>query len=251
MEIPFQAKGNGQDICWMYEALVSYIKKGIAITPDENVEYLAYKIVLDKHGMSKEEHDTVFDEQGMIHNNDVALIFLNWKKEANLLNEKEQRNLAYLRCLKIKERLGILDEQLKGTGGLIRFSEKFPEKAKVIIDKVLRFRQHRYNHVGKHLLYLDLKGFLHIYLRHVEELNTAGLYPLKTKFQLEEKDVEIAIDHVMDALNDEYQVFREIYPNREFRKYSDQAFYYNGDYYAIRVDPEGRLKQFFKLGNWK
>lgn len=104
---------------------------------------------------------------------------------------------------------------------------KYPDKAALIVDKVLRFRQYRYNAVGRHLLYLDLDGFLHIYLRHVEELSTSGLYPERSKFQLAEKDVEIAISHVMDALNDEYQIFREDNPDRQFRKYSDQAYYYN------------------------
>ena len=140
---------------------------------------------------------------------------------------------------------------MKGVGGLTRFSEKYPDKAALIVDKVLRFRQHRYNAVGRHLLYLDLDGFLHIYLRHVEELSTSGLYPERSKFQLAEKDVEIAISHVMDALNDEYQIFRENNPDRQFRKYSDQAFYYNGDYYVLRVEPDGRLTQFFKMAERK
>lgn len=105
--------------------------------------------------------------------------------------------------------------------------------------------------MGHHLLYLDLDGFMHIYLRHVEELSTSGLYPERTKFQLEEKEVEIAIDHVMHAMNDEYQAFREKNPDRPFRKYSDQAFYYNGDYYVLRVEPDGRLTQFFKMAERK
>ncbi len=249
IEIPFQANGNGQDIYWMYGVLANFIKKGIAITPDEYNDYLAYKIVLDKDNMSKEEYDYVFNQEGQIQNKEVGLAFLQWKHEANLLSEKDKHNLDYLKYLQIIERIGLLDKKLKGVGGLIRFSEKYPEKAKLIADKVLHFRQHRYNHVGKHLLYLDLEGFLHIYLRHVEELSTAGLYPQKTKFQLEEKDVEVTISQVLNALNDEYQIFRDTYPDREFRKYSNEAFYYNGDYYVIRVTQDGRLIQFFKLSD--
>ena len=249
MEIPFQARGNGQDIYWMYGALASFIEKGIAITPDEYNDYLAYKIVIDKDSISKEEHEYVFNKQGQIHNNKVGLAFLKWKQEADLLSEKDKHNLNHLMYLQITERLRLLDNMLNGVGGLIRFSKKYPEKAKLIVDKALHFRQHRYNHVGKHLLYLDLEGFLHIYLRHVEELNAAGLYPQKTKFQLKEKDVEIVIDHVLNALNDEYQIFRETYPDREYRKYAEEAFYYNGDYYSIRVAQDGRLIQFFKLSD--
>lgn len=247
-EIPFEAEGGGRDIGWMYGVLVRFREKGIAITPEEYSEYLAYKLVLDKDGMTEEEHNQVFDKEGLIHNNDVAWEFLNWKKEAGRLTEKDKHNLARLKVLRIKNRLDKLDELLKGIGGLKRFSEKYPEKAELIVKKVLGYRQHRYNAVGHHLLYLDLDGFMHIYLRHVEELSTSGLYPERTKFQLEEKDVEVAIDHVMHALNDEYQAFLEKNPDRQFRKYSDQAFYYNGDYYELRVEPDGRLIQFFKIG---
>lgn len=248
LEIPFEAEGGGRDIGWMYGALVRFREKGIAITPEEYSEYLAFKLVLDKDGMTDEERNQVFDKEGLIRNNDVAWEFLNWKKEAGRLTDKDRHNLAHLKFLRIKERLGKLDELLKGIGGLKRFSEKYPDKAELIVKKVLGYRQHRYNAVGHHLLYLDLDGFMHIYLRHVEELSTSGLYPERTKFQLEEKDVEIAIDHVMHALNDEYQTFRENNPDRQFRKYSDQAYYYNGDYYELRVEPDGRLIQFFKIG---
>ena len=251
LEIPFHPEGHGRDIGWMYGALVRYQEKGIAITPDEYSEYLAYKLVLDKEAMTEEEHNQVFDERGLIHNNEVAWVFLNWRKEAGILSEQDKHNLAVLKVLRIENRLDKLNELLKGVGGLTRFSEKYPDKTALILDKVLRFRQHRYNAVGRHLLYLDLDGFLHICLRHVEELSTSGFYPERSKFQLAEKDVEIAISHVMDALNDEYQIFRENNPDRQFRKYSDQAYYYNGDYYELRVEPDGRLIQFFKLGERK
>ena len=51
----------------------------------------------------------------------------------------------------------------------------------------------------------------------------------------------------MSSLNDEYQEFREIYPNRQFRKYDEEAYYYKGDYYVLRVETDGRLTQFYKL----
>lgn len=248
LEIPFETEGGGQDIGWMYGALVRFREKGIAITPDEYSEYLAYKLVLDKDGMTEEENNQVFDNEGLIYNNDVAWVFLNWKKAAGRLTEKDIHNLARLKDLRKKDRLGKLNALLIGIGGLSRFSEKYPEKAELIVKKVLGYRQHRYNAVGHHLLYLDLDGFMHIYLRHVEELSTSGLYSERTKFQLKEKDVEVGINHVMHALNDEYQAFREKNPDKQFRKYSDQAYYYNGDYYELRVEPDGRLIQFFKIG---
>lgn len=247
IEIPFEPYGNGNDITWEYGFLIRCKNAGVALSYDEYVEYLAYKIVLDKNGMTEEEYRTVFDDHELIHNPDVAWHFLNWKKDASLLTEKDKKNLNYLTFNRMVARLHKLDEQLKGVGGLVAFANKHNEKAKLIVDKVLRFRQRRYNIQGKHLLYMDLDGFLHIYLRHVEELNANGLYPAKTKFQLNEKDVEIVIRNIMCALNEEYQAFRDTNPNGQFRKYSDQAYYYKGDYYVVRVEADGRLTQFYKM----
>lgn len=248
LEIPFEGLGNGNDIGWIYGILVRYMEEGIAITPEEYSQYLAYKLVLDKDNLSPAEHSDIFNEEGQINNNDVARILLGWKAQAKCLTVKDELNLLELNKIRIGERLYKLNELLIGIGGLKRFSEKYPYKAQLIINKTLSFHQHRYNIMGKHLLYLDLDGFLHIYLRHVEELTIAGLYSERTKFQLEERNVEITIKHVMENINEEYQEFREKYPNRQFRKYQDDAYYCNGDYYELRVEPDGRLIQFYKLG---
>ena len=248
LEIPFEGLGNGDDIGWMYGELVRFMEQGIAITPDEYTQYLAYKLVLDTENLSPVERSLIFNDDGQINNNEVARIFLEWKKQANCLKGDDRKTLLKLNIIRMQERLAKLEELLKGIGGLKRFSEKHLQKAMLIIDKTLRFHQHRYNVVGKHLLYLDLDGFLHIYLRHVEELTIAGYYSERTKFQLNEKDVEITIKHVMTALNEEYQEFRDKYPDKQFRKYEDDAYYCNGDYYALRVEPDGRLIQFYKIG---
>ena len=249
LDIPFRAEGRGRDIIWMYDSLVKYREKGVALTPDETSEYLAYKLILDKDGMSERESNEVFDNYGFINNDNVEWIYLIWKKEAGILTEIEKHKLDILKDTRIKERRDKLNELLKGVGGLESISHKFPDKAELIVNKTLHFRQHRYNLVGHHLLYLDLDGFLHIYLRHVEELRMPGFYTNRTRFQLAENDVEIVLSHVMEDLNDEYQSFRDKYPDRDYRKYEDQAYYYNGDYYTLRVKPDGRITQFYKYGD--
>lgn len=251
LKIPFEAEGKGKDIFWMYGALKRFIEDGIALNPEEKSEYLAYKLILEPEELKDEEKALIFDENGCISNNEVSLKYLIWKEEASRLKDSDKQNLAKLRYLQMIERLGKLDKALEGVGGLTKFTERFPDKAKLLVDKVLRFREHRYNVVGKHLLYMDLDSFIHIYLRHVEELKNNQIYGERTKFQLREEDVMIVIDHVLYALNDEYQHFKDEHPDWEFRRYSDQAYYYNGDYYAIRIEPNGRLETFYKLGDRK
>lgn len=246
LEIPFEGKGGGRDIGWMYGGLKRFIAYGITLTPDEHAEYLAYKLILEKEELTDDEKSEIFNEDCAIENNEVSWCFLNWKKEANLLTETDKKNLAILFRERLTQRLGKLDDVLQGIGGLRKYVEKYPEQAKLLVDKVMHFRQHRYNIIGKHLLFLDLDGFIHIYLRHVDELTVKGLFSERTKFQLKEDDVLFVISHVMHSLNDEYQKFKDAHPDWKFRKYKDEAYYFNGDYYRIEVDEHGRLITFFK-----
>jgi hypothetical protein len=35
-------------------------------------------------------------------------------------------------------------------------------------------------------------------------------------------------------------------PNRKYRRYSDEAIYFNGDYYRVEVGTDGHVDTFFK-----
>ena len=95
-------------------------------------------------------------------------------------------------------------------------------------------------------MYMDFKSFLHIYLRHVDIVNIGNQLAQKDKFQLYEKDVLIMIDHVMRALNDEYQKFREDNPEKKFVRKGEMAYYCRGDYYEVYVDKDGRIETLYK-----
>ena len=246
VEIPFEGEGGGKDIQWIYGFLKKIRNEGVALTDDEMSEFLACKLILDYTSLTQEEKEQIFDEQGRISNNDVAWSFLKWKSEANKLTDTDKQLLSKLSVIRISERLGKLEEVLKSIGGLIIFSMKYPEICILLIGKVLQFRELRFNITGKHLFCLDLDGFLHVYLRHVRELTIEGLYSERTKFQLEENDVLFVMKQVLCSINDDYQLFREMNPNRKYRRYSDEAIYFNGDYYRVEVGTDGHVDTFFK-----
>ena len=251
MEIPFEVEGGGNDIQWIYGFLKKLRNEGVALTDDEMTEFLTYNLILEPASLTEDEREQIFDEQGRISNNDIAWAYLKWKREANKLTETDKQSLSKLSVNRMYERLGKLDKALKGIGGLKNFSKKYPEKCKLIIDKVLHFRDLRFNVTGKHLFCLDLDGFLHVYLRHVRELKIEGLYSERTKFQLEENDVLFVTNQVLSSINEEYQLFREANPTRKYRRYSDEAIYFNGDYYRVEVNSDGHVETFFKEDVWK
>ena len=247
LEIPFESKGNGDDIRFMYGALCHFISDGIELTPEEHNEYLAYKIVLEPEKLTEKEKAEIFDENGKIVNQEVAYFWLMWKNNAGQLTEKNKEDLMQLAKNRIANRFELADKELENMGlSLDKLVKNYPEKANLLISRIINFHERRYNIVGKHLLYMSCKSFLHIYLRHVKELTVENQFGERSKFQLAEKDLNATMNIVLDALNDEYQKYKDEHPNNRFFRKGNMAYYYNGDYYDIDILPDGQIGSFYK-----
>lgn len=247
LEIPIESKGNGDDIRVMYGALCHFISDEIELTPEEHNEYLAYKIVLDPERLTENEKAEIFDENGAIVNQEVAYFWLLWKKNAGKLTEKNEKDLMQLSRNRIANRFELADKELKSMGlSLDKLVQNYPEKANLLFLRIIYFHEHRYNIVGKHLLYMSFESFLHIYLRHVKELTVENQFGERSKFQLAEKDLIATMNIVLGALNDEYQKYKDEHPNNRFFRKGRMAYYYNGDYYDVDILPDGQIGSFYK-----
>lgn len=247
MEIPIESEGKGSDINFMYGALCHFIADGIKLTPEEHNEYLAYKILLDRKKLTEKEIKEIFDENGVIVNQEVGYFWLLLKKSVGKLTEKNEADLKQLTQNRIAIRLELANKELQNMGlSFEKLVKKYPEKAALLFSKIVNFREHRYNVVGKHLLYMSFESFLHIYLRHVQELAVENQFVERSKFQLAEKDLNATMDLVLGALNDEYQAYKNEHPNKRFFRKGKMAYYYNGDYYDVDILPDGQIGSFYK-----
>lgn len=100
---------------------------------------------------------------------------------------------------------------------------------------------------AKYPVTLDFKGFVHIYFRHHKEYLIKEKFPLKTLFQYSIKDVIRLVKQVVEDLNSGIQNCLE--QKKDFYRNGRKAHYYQGDYYAIRINKEGRIVQFYPLDN--
>lgn len=247
LKVEMSASSNGGDITWMYGFLKKMKNDGVALTPEENADYLAYKLVLDKASLTDEEKSRIFDEKGALKDNDVSLAYLLWKKQAKLLKGNDMENLIKLQIIKILERFKKTADELKKMGlNWEKLAEISKDKALLLYKKVTTFREVRYNVTGKNLLYCNFDSFLHVYLRHVEDLKVSNQFENRDKFQLHEEDVMIVMGHVMEALNDEYQKYKNEHPDGRFYRAGKMAYYYNGDYYNVYVNSDGSISTFYK-----
>lgn len=247
LEIPIESEENDFDIFYMYGALSHFISDGIELTPEEHNEYLAYKILLECEKLTEKEKKEIFDENGVFINQEVGYFWLLLKKALGKLTEKDEANLKQLTKNRFVARLELANKELLNMGlSLEKWAKKYPEKATLLFSKIFKFREHRYNVVGKHLLYMSFESFLHIYLRHVKELAVDNQFGERSKFQLAENDLKATMELVLGALNDEYQAYKDEHPNNRFFRKGTMAYYYNGDYYDVDISPDGQIGSFYK-----
>ena len=253
LEVPFEAEGNGNDIRWIYGSLKRQKADSVGMMPEVYAIYLAYKLILEREELTDEEKGKIFNAEGKIENKVVAYHLLQWKKEAGLINDNEKELLNKLKLNKIYERMGLVDRILKDLGTDVKtFTRVYPESAGLLFNKIMNFHDRSFNTTGKFPLYMNFESLLHIYFRHTNELNICEQYANRDKFQLEEKDIMTVIDIVMHQLNDEYQTFKEKYPDGRFFRAGKMSYYYNGDYYNVDVNEDGSISTFYKAsGNKK
>ncbi len=56
----------------------------------------------------------------------------------------------------------------------------------------------------------------------------------------------MVMEKVIELIDEEYQAFRELHPNKRFSKYDDENVYFEGDYYTIHIKETGRIDTFHK-----
>lgn len=247
LEVPFEAEGNGNDIGWIFGSLKRRKEDGVGLMPEDNAIYLAYKLILECDGLTEEETGQIFDSEGKIRNRDVAYHYLQWKNDAGIIKDHEIELLNKLKLNRVYERVELVDKILKDIGSDVKtFAIKYPKSAGLLFNKIINFRDRNFNTTGKYPLYMNFESLLHIYFRHTNEFDISEQYADRDKFQLDEKDVMTVIGIVMHALNNDYQAFKEEHPDGRFFRAGKMAYYYNGDYYHVVVNEDGRISTFYK-----
>lgn len=247
LNIPFEPLGGGKDIGWIYGILKEKVGKKIGLMPEDKALYLAYKLILDRKELTDEEKRLLFNCNGQLSNNDVAYHYLSWKDQAGIIKENEKEILCSLWANRFYDRIGLVKQTLDDLGlSSATFIQKNPKQAVALFFKTLKFNDISYNVNGEYPLYLNFKSFLHIYFRHVKEMDVSEQFKNRDKFQLEENDVLTVIRIVMRMVNPDYQAYKKKHPNGRFFRKGDMAYYYCGDYYNMDINPDGSISTFYR-----
>lgn len=161
------------------------------------------------------------------------------------ITEEELKEFSALLKNRKVERFKILEEELKKTGinSLEKFKTDHPDIYMEIYKTSLVFDDDVLTYTKSPTpVYWDFRSYLHIFLRHCDELQPAGHFKAKTPFAYKQKDIRRILSIAIEKLDDKIQA--RLSQGLDFRTYGEKALYFNGNYYSMRIESNGRVDSF-------
>jgi hypothetical protein len=249
LEIPIRIQPKGRDFDWMYGFAKRSVESGTGLSPKERQFYLAGKLYYEHEVLTNEERNEIFDDaHGM--DEGVELEHLKIKYQREEVDDTDKKRIVQLIRKKDKDDMELLDKYLKETGSsLSKLAKEDLDSATKLLFRISKYREKHFNVVGKKAIYLDVDRYLHVYMRHVEEMKINKHFVHKSNIQWNEEDVVIVIDKVIEKINDEIQVFFERNPGKRYSRYGKESVYFEGDYYTLHIEANGSISTFHRT--WK
>jgi hypothetical protein len=128
------------------------------------------------------------------------------------------------------------------------FEEEYPEIYTELQKSIIEFENESLEYYNMATpIYWDYEGYLHIYLRHCDELKIEGRFENKTKFQYNQKDIKRILKIAIEKLKPE--INEKLKNGKEFRVYGDRTLYFNGNHYSLHILSNGRVSTFHPMEN--
>lgn len=221
------------------------IKDGYVIPLHDLISYYSVLSVLRPADITDEIRYTyLFQDDKKTLNEQAEFKILEIKYHKRLITQKEQKRLGELIAQRRLERFKVVEKQLGvPMKRIVEFGESYPDQFVEMSNAVMHFRTDTLtNYKTAYPVYLDFERFVHIYIKHYDRFWVPGSTLNGTPFQYNYKDVRRLMVLIIEELKDEIE--ESLSKGKEYRKYGDQGYYFNGNYYTLRVGADGRLLQF-------
>lgn len=167
--------------------------------------------------------------------------FLKIKMEKNILSDEEYTELYDLLKPFYENRQKIaMTELQRSSNNLKDLYRDYAAKVRCIPRAVVNFEDDVIVY-GTPSIWWDLERHLHIYLRHVKEVQMGANFVNKSVFQYKFKDVKQVIQNVIESVYDEIVEHFKANPDKNYIRKNARAINYDGNFYRLEVEPNGRL----------
>lgn len=172
---------------------------------------------------------------------EIRCEFLKVKMEKNELSDQEYEELYQLLKPFYEKRHEIAMAELqRSSNNLKELYRDYPAKVRSIPSAVVNFEDDVLVY-GTPSIWWDLERHLHIYQRHVREVQMGVNFVSKGVFQYKFKDVKRVIKYVIESVYDEIVEHFKTSPDKIYVRMGSRAINYDGNFYRIDIEPSGRL----------
>lgn len=220
------------------------INSGYKLIKEERFKYYGYLSYFDPIQIGKDKYKLIHDSVTGELIDEVKFYFL----EAEYFNKSEDYSLsdelARLLDEKSKERGRLIHDELKKSDENIKkLDGKYNENLRSLIIVCSDFEE-KVILPYKIPIWWDLERFIHIYVRHVEETKVGDRNETKTDFQYKLTDVRKIIRAVLEKIYPEFEQEIKQFPDKIFKRLGKRSVEYDGNYYRVEIEPNGRLLTF-------
>ncbi|MGM9478410.1 hypothetical protein ACS5PU_18435 [Pedobacter sp. GSP4] len=244
--IPFDFEGfelpvmENQQTSWKF-------KKNTKVLSHELTRYFTNELIMGKDIPEAIKLEFLYDDTGSQFKEDVLIQFYGYGYEKQLLDQNQKNLLNKLLKSRADRREGLLKGDLSISNKRFeQFKLDFPDAYRQTRAAFLKFTDETLSeNETQHPVYWDEERFVHIYGRHyVDHFINMSTYK-GTHFQYSFKDIRRLLCLVLKSLEDEIEA--ALSSGRNYNKYGDQGYYFDGNYYTLKIDADGRLMTFFPM----
>jgi hypothetical protein len=186
-----------------------------------------------------------FDKESMDQNLNISAKYYSYKGKRGTLSEEQKEIYAEIQSTINMRKIVMVLQEIKKSEVKDDDLTAVQDRLKVIMGAAIEFRPSILLH-GKKQIYWDLESYLHIVMRHVKHYQM-GNFKEKTPFSYKPEDLKNLIEQVIKRVEGEYRIHALEQPDKNFTRQGRMAVQFNGDYYNLRILPDGKLIQFHAL----
>jgi len=221
------------------------LNNGGTLIESEWYEYCGYSIYyspeLKEIDFFKEK---IYDAGGNLKSQ-VRFYFLIAKKVNSDITEDELNEFSALLKDRRLQRFEILKDELRRNNITVdKLKADHPKIYTEIYKAALTFEDSILTYNKSPIpVYWDFRTYLHIYLRHCDELQPEGHFKAKTTFSYTPDNIKRVLKIAVEKLQD--RIDQKLQQGSDFRIYGEKALYFNGNYYSMRIENNGRVDSFY------
>jgi hypothetical protein len=226
------------------------IKDGYKVPNHDLTSYYAVIYALDPTNIPDDVKEAyLFQEDKKTLTEEAEFKILEVKYHKKNATPEDQKRLGQLIAKRRIDRFKIIEKQLGiSMKKIIEHGESNPTLFVDMYNAVMHFKTDTLTaYKTDYPIYLDFERYAHIYLKHYDKFFIPASTLKGTPFQYSYKDIRRLLTLIIENLRDKIE--ETLSEGKEYRKYSDQGYYFNGNYYTLRISPEGRVLQFHAQEN--